>query len=168
MSQILIVDQATGIYYNVDSAGHKVTNAIDEVTGINDCSVFMERMMAGHIDLPLHHQAVQLDLADRGWEVARVISYVGTSIHLTSTEFKSPVLDLILHGDLYTLAVHDYEAEKFIWLENPIGNSWSTGDYSKASLVSIGSIGDDIMKLAKKQLLKLLPVHVSVIEAVIQ
>lgn len=168
MSQILIVDQATGIYYNVDCAGRKLVDANYEVTGINDCSVFMERMMAGHIDLPLHHYAVQLDLADRGWSVARIIQYKGASISLTSTEFKCPELDAILSGDYYALAVHDYEAQMFVWLENPIGNDWSTGDYSKASLVSIGSIGDDIMKLSKKQLLKLLPVHTSVIEAVIQ
>lgn len=168
MSQILIVDQATGIYYNVDSTGHKVVNTIDEVTGINDCSVFMERMMAGHIDLPLNHQAVQMDISDRGWNVARIIQYRGASITLTSTEFKFPDLDPILPGDCYALAVHDYEAEMFLWLENPIGNGWATGDYNKASIVSIGSVGDDIMKLAKSQLLKLLPVHTSVIEVIRQ
>lgn len=168
MTQILIVDQATGIYYNVDSTGHKVVDDIDEVTGINDCSVFMERMMAGHIDLPLNHQAVQLNLAERGWEVARVIRYKDGSLTLASTEFKSHMLDPILHGDYYALAIHDYEAEKFFWLDNPIGNGWTTGSYDKASVVSIGSVGDDIMKLAKSQLLKLFPVHVSVIDAVLQ
>ena len=167
MSQILIVDQRTGVYYNVDSSGHKLVDANDEVTGMNDCTVFMERMMAGHIDLPLHHQAVQLDLTDNGWVVSRVIQYVGSSITLKSIEFKFPGLDPIEPGDMYALAVYDYEAMSFMWVDNPIGESWSTTDASKASCVALGSTGSKILKLAKEELIKELPLHVSVIEAVL-
>lgn len=167
MSQILIVDQVTGVYHNVDCNGHKFVDPIHEVTGERDCTVFMERMMAGYIDLPLQHQAVQLDLTDSGWGVARVIHYRDESIELQSTTFKPRDCSSINLYDLHVVSVYNYNDMSFMWLENPIGETWCTPDFTKASRVSPTCISGEILHLAKDQLVKELPQHAYVITSVL-
>lgn len=162
MTQVIIVDQVTGTYFNMDVNGDKIPNLVSEYIGHSDARVLMNRLAGGHIDLPEGCIALHIH-PSATWVILSMVrderAADSTHAQLIHTEFKMPE-DRKLEPTRY--AVFDYEARTLKWIDNPLATEWSTNSYFEAS-VAESEVDDEIVKVFTSSLKRTLPLHVSVI-----
>lgn len=174
MSQVMIVDQTTGVYFNMDCQGNKILAPDSEFIGYADSEVLMNRLAGGHIDLPDNCIAIHMNVGGvfpyEEWEFLSMVHDVRlagtTHTQLIRTVFKLRE-DRNQDGfDPSRFAVLDYEACTLKWLDNPLAEEWHTNSYDKAS-VTTSETDKQITDIFFRRLAATLPLHGCVIPATV-
>lgn len=183
MSQVMIVNQTTGVYYCVDQEGNAIPSGDAPFLGAGEGDVLMNRLAGGHVELPYDHIAMLLELngyhPDDYFEFTKIVRYVpnpevpGHSllelelIELVSKEDRDDWRESIRPEDyLNRVAIVDYNANTVKWLHHPMVDDWTIPALYKGAKVVGGSDGHNIMNMMRRILIERSPEHVSVIPVV--
>lgn len=165
MSHVIIVNQSTGQFYNVDTEGHRLPSTESgDIEGMGALTL-LNRMEEGYVEIPRGHIAMRLELngsqPDDYFEIMDLVynrsTIVTVDVEVDVQERIRPTacgsgatypLNTIPQAFTRRIAVIDYARSIVRWLDNPLANDQFTFDFQQASQVRMDTAQDDLMARA--------------------